>query len=180
MGPGRGPQRRITTSRCGWQLTVGFGWALSDAVRRWRLVQRDPQPRPRTPHPTPAVRVIPLAAPHRPRPHARRTSPPPPPPTPRPSPPPARPPPLPIACLPATQEWTAEEVANGLHQGSMNFAMESRSQRGYKHRMVAPDASSSSSSGSRPSSPVKVKPAESPVSPAVLPAVAEADGDVKP
>mmetsp|Transcript_5328 Transcript_5328/g.9214 ORF Transcript_5328/g.9214 Transcript_5328/m.9214 type:complete len:551 (-) Transcript_5328:681-2333(-) len=30
------------------------------------------------------------------------------------------------------QEWTAEEVAQGLHGGSMRFAMESRSQRGVK------------------------------------------------
>jgi MFS transporter, NNP family, nitrate/nitrite transporter len=28
------------------------------------------------------------------------------------------------------QEWSAEEVSQGLHQGSMKFAMESRSQRG--------------------------------------------------
>lgn len=31
-----------------------------------------------------------------------------------------------------SQEWTAEEVAQGLHGGSMKFAMESRSQRGFK------------------------------------------------
>lgn len=30
------------------------------------------------------------------------------------------------------KEWTAEEVAQGLHGGAMKFAMESRSQRGYK------------------------------------------------
>jgi hypothetical protein len=30
------------------------------------------------------------------------------------------------------QEWSAEEVAQGLHNGSMKFAMESRSNRGRK------------------------------------------------
>lgn len=34
------------------------------------------------------------------------------------------------------KEWSAEEVAHGLHQGSMRFAMESRSQRGFKDRMA--------------------------------------------
>ncbi|PNH10816.1 High affinity nitrate transporter 2.5 [Tetrabaena socialis] len=32
------------------------------------------------------------------------------------------------------REWSAEEVADGLHHGSMKFAMESKSQRGYKDR----------------------------------------------
>ncbi|KXZ49558.1 hypothetical protein GPECTOR_20g412 [Gonium pectorale] len=32
------------------------------------------------------------------------------------------------------REWSAEEVAEGLHHGSMKFAMESKSQRGYKER----------------------------------------------
>ncbi|GIM04197.1 hypothetical protein Vretimale_8817 [Volvox reticuliferus] len=32
------------------------------------------------------------------------------------------------------REWSAEEVAEGLHQGSMRFAMESKSQRGYRDR----------------------------------------------
>lgn len=32
------------------------------------------------------------------------------------------------------KEWTAEEVAQGLHQGALRFAMESRSQRSYKDR----------------------------------------------
>ncbi|KAG2431535.1 hypothetical protein HXX76_009549 [Chlamydomonas incerta] len=32
------------------------------------------------------------------------------------------------------REWSAEEVASGLHQGSMRFAMESKSQRGYKDK----------------------------------------------
>jgi MFS transporter, NNP family, nitrate/nitrite transporter len=36
------------------------------------------------------------------------------------------------------QEWTAEEVAQGLHGGSMKFAMESRSQRGAKGSGGAP------------------------------------------
>lgn len=33
-------------------------------------------------------------------------------------------------------EWSAEEVAQGLHQGSMRFAMESKSQRGHKQRKL--------------------------------------------
>ncbi|GLI65297.1 hypothetical protein VaNZ11_008790 [Volvox africanus] len=33
------------------------------------------------------------------------------------------------------REWSAEEVAEGLHQGSMRFAMESRSQRGARSRV---------------------------------------------
>ncbi len=34
------------------------------------------------------------------------------------------------------QEWSAEEVAEGLHQPSMRFAMESKSQRGWKERKM--------------------------------------------
>jgi MFS transporter, NNP family, nitrate/nitrite transporter len=41
------------------------------------------------------------------------------------------------------KEWSAEEVAQGLHQGSMKFAMESRSQRGYKDRLAVDAASDS-------------------------------------
>lgn len=35
-----------------------------------------------------------------------------------------------VHALCAVQEWSAEEIAQGLHNGSMKFAMESRSQRG--------------------------------------------------
>ena len=34
------------------------------------------------------------------------------------------------------KEWSAEEVSEGLHHSSMRFAMESRSQRGYKDRLA--------------------------------------------
>ena len=39
---------------------------------------------------------------------------------------------VPPACVLPVQEWSAEEVAQGLHGPSMKFAMESRSQRGYR------------------------------------------------
>ena len=38
--------------------------------------------------------------------------------------------------LPRAQEWTAEEIAQGLHTPSMRFAIESRSQRGQKAALV--------------------------------------------
>lgn len=39
-----------------------------------------------------------------------------------------------VLCL---QEWNAEEIAQGLHNGSMKFAMESRSQRGVRNGIPA-------------------------------------------
>ncbi|KAG2431534.1 hypothetical protein HXX76_009548 [Chlamydomonas incerta] len=57
------------------------------------------------------------------------------------------------------REWSAEEVASGLHQGSMRFAMESKSQRGTRDKRSAGaplDSNSNSDSEPAAAKPVVV------------------------